>query len=43
MTGRYDGDLLSLAAAIRGESNYAYSLEHDLVVQECVLQASEMH
>ena len=42
MTGRYDGDLLSLAAAIRGESNYAYSLEHDLVVQECVLQASEM-
>ncbi|HUP79896.1 MAG TPA: Gfo/Idh/MocA family oxidoreductase [Pirellula sp.] len=42
MTGRYDGDLLSLASAIRGESNYAYSLEHDLVVQECVLQASEM-
>jgi len=42
MTGRYDGDLLSLAAAIRGQSNYAYSLEHDLVVQECVLQASEM-
>jgi len=42
MTGRYDGDLLSLAAAIRGESEYAYSLEHDLLVQDCVLQASAM-
>lgn len=42
MTGRYDGDLLSLATAIRGESTYGYSLEHDLAVQDCVLQASEM-
>ncbi len=42
MTGRYDGDLIGLAAAIRGESTVAYSLEHDLMVQECVLQASEM-
>jgi len=42
MTGRYDGDLLSLAAAIRGESEYPYSLDHDLLVQECVLKASEM-
>ena len=42
MTGRYDGDLIGLAAAIRGESSVAYSLEHDLIVQECVLQASEM-
>ncbi len=42
MTGRYDGDLQSLAAAIHGESTYAYSLEHDLLVQECVLRASEM-
>ena len=42
MTGRYDGDLQSLAAAIHGESDYAYSLEHDLLVQECVLKASEM-
>ena len=42
MTGRYDGDLLSLAAAIRGEKKYPYPLEHDLLVQECVLQASEM-
>ena len=43
MTGRYDGDLLSLAAAIRGESTYAYSLEHDLLVQECILKSSEMY
>lgn len=42
MTGRYDADLIGLAAAIRGESAVAYSLEHDLTVQECVLQASEM-
>jgi predicted dehydrogenase len=42
MDGRYDGDLLDFAAAIRGEREYGYSLEHDLVVQACVLQASEM-
>jgi predicted dehydrogenase len=42
MTGRYDGDLLSLAAALRGETEYPYSLQHDLTVQECVLKASEM-
>ena len=30
MAGRYDGDLLSLAAAIRGEREYEYSLEHCL-------------
>jgi hypothetical protein len=41
-TGRYDGDLLDLASAIRGETDYAYSLEHELLVQECVLKASEM-
>jgi predicted dehydrogenase len=41
-SGRYDGDLIALAAAIRGESTYEYSLEHDLVVQACVLEASEM-
>ncbi len=40
--GRYDGDLLSLASAIRGESNYEYHPEHDLIVQECILRASEM-
>ena len=42
MGGRYDGCLLDFAAAIRGERDYDYSLEHDLVVQACVLQASEM-
>jgi predicted dehydrogenase len=42
MDGRYDGDLLDFAAAIRGEQHYEYSLEHDLTVQACVLQASEM-
>ena len=42
MTGRYDADLIRLAASIRGESSVEYSLEHDLTVQECVLQASEM-
>ena len=42
MTDRYDGDLLSLASAIRGEVECDYSLEHDLLVQECVLSASEM-
>jgi len=42
MTGRYDGDLLNSASAIRGEAEYEYSLEHELLVQECVLKASEM-
>ncbi len=42
MDGRYDGDLLNFASAIRGACEYGYSLEHDLVVQACVLQASEM-
>ncbi len=42
MTGRYDAEMIGLAAAIRGESAVVYSLEHDLTVQECVLQASEM-
>ncbi len=42
MNGRYDGDFMALASAIRGESSYSYSLEHDLLVQQCVLEASEM-
>ncbi len=42
MNGRYDGDFLALAAAIRGESSYPYSSQHDLLVQQCVLEASEM-
>jgi predicted dehydrogenase len=42
ISGRYDDELLSLAAAIRGEIEFPYSLQHDLTVQECVLKASEM-
>lgn len=42
MTGRYDGDFRALASAIRGESIYTFSLDHDLLVQQCVLHASEM-
>ena len=41
-TGRYDGDLLRFGAAIRGELIYDYPLEHDEIVQACVLQASAM-
>jgi predicted dehydrogenase len=40
--GRYDGDLTRLATAIRGETTYEYSLEHDLIVQACILEASDM-
>lgn len=40
--GRYEQELISLASAIRGERDFEYSLEHDLLVQTCVLQASEM-
>ena len=42
MGGRYDGDLLDFAAAIRIEREYGFSLDHDLAVQAWVLQASEM-
>ncbi len=42
MTGRYDGELLALASAIRGESAAMVTPEHDLAVQQCVLLASEM-
>ncbi len=42
MDGRYDADLINFAAAIRGEREFEYSLEHDLDVQACVLKASEM-
>ncbi|MEM7476635.1 MAG: Gfo/Idh/MocA family oxidoreductase [Planctomycetota bacterium] len=40
--GRYDGDLLALAASIRGESVYPYDYNHDLLVQQCLLQACDM-
>jgi len=43
--GRYDGDFLDLAQIIRGEKSCDYSPDHDLAVQEAVLQASglELH
>ena len=40
--GRYDGDFIDLAAIIRGEKESDFSLEHDLAVQETILQASGM-
>ena len=42
MTGRYDGDLIDLALAIQGTRAYPYSYAHDLTVQQCILQASNM-
>jgi len=40
MPGRYDDHLLELARLIRGEKESEYLFEHDLAVQEAVLQAS---
>jgi predicted dehydrogenase len=37
--GRYDLQLLELAQIIRGEIENPYPLEHELLVQECLLQA----
>lgn len=42
MQGRYDDELMHLASAIRGEVPFAYSLEHDLLTQKCILLASDM-
>jgi len=39
MTGRYDAELIDLAAVIRGEKEFAFSYDHDLIVQETLLQA----
>ncbi len=41
-TGRYDDEFRDLAKIIRGEKKLAWSHEHDLIVQDCVLKASEM-
>ena len=40
MPGRYDDQLLELAAIIRGEKPNAYSPAHDLAVEETLLQAA---
>jgi hypothetical protein len=37
--GRYDLQLLELAQIIRGEIENPYPLEHELLVQECLLLA----
>lgn len=41
-TGRYDGDFLHLAKAIRGQEPAEFSTSHDLAVQQAVLRASGM-
>ena len=40
--GRYDGDLLDLAAVVRGEKELAFDDQHDLAVHEAILMASGM-
>ena len=37
--GRYDGQLIELAEIIRGEIENPYPLEHELLVQKCLLEA----
>lgn len=37
--GRYDLQLIELARIIRGEIENPYPLEHELLVQECLLKA----
>jgi predicted dehydrogenase len=39
MPGRYDYQLIELAQVIRGERENPYPLEHELLVQECLLTA----
>jgi len=40
--GRYDGDFADLAKVIRGEKAVSFTPEHDLTVQETLLQACGM-
>lgn len=37
--GRYDDQLIELAQIIRGERENPYPLEHELIVQQCLLEA----
>ncbi len=37
--GRYDEQLIELAQIIRGERENPYPLEHELIVQQCLLEA----
>jgi predicted dehydrogenase len=41
-SGRYDGDLIDLAAVVRGEKTLEWDAAHDLAVQETLLRASGM-
>ncbi len=38
--GRYDGDMLDLAAVIRGEKQFQWNAAHDLATHESILRAS---
>ncbi len=38
-SGRYDEQLIELARIIRGETENPFPLEHELIVQECLLKA----
>mgnify|MGYP001475740601 CR=1 FL=1 len=39
MPGRYDLQLIELAQIIRGEMENPYPIEHELIVQQCLLEA----
>ena len=39
MPGRYDLQLIELARIIRGETENPYPIEHELIVQQCLLEA----
>ena len=41
-SGRYDDQLKELARVARGEQQPSFASTHDLIVQECLLKASEM-
>ena len=41
-SGRYDDQLRELARVARGEQQPSFGATHDLLVQECLLRASEM-
>jgi predicted dehydrogenase len=42
MPGRYDHQLLDFAAVIRGEKSPDFTMDHDILVQELLLKASEL-
>lgn len=42
MEGRYAGEFRDLAAIIQGKKKLAWNADHDITVQECILEASGM-